>query len=161
MIKKRTKYNVSKDKEARTCNGIVFDSALEMRYYKEYVLPKVESGEILFFDRQKDYELQPSFIRDGKRIRSIGYRADFVLQYANGREVVVDIKGHADNEAILKRKMFMYVYPDVDYQWISWSKTDGWVTYEEVQEQRNQKHRDTLAKKKKNQELKKGIFVND
>ena len=39
-----------------------------MKYYKEVVLPGVASGEITSFELQKKYQLQPSFIHDGKRI---------------------------------------------------------------------------------------------
>ena len=37
----RTKFNVDKQKEARTYDGIVFDSQLEMRYYSEVIIPCV------------------------------------------------------------------------------------------------------------------------
>lgn len=42
----RTKFNVDKETDTRTCDGIVFDSRLEMRYYSDVVLPGVENGEI-------------------------------------------------------------------------------------------------------------------
>ena len=54
----RTKFNVDKDKEKRTCNGIVFDSVLEMKYYRDVVIPKKESGEITHYELQKKYILQ-------------------------------------------------------------------------------------------------------
>ena len=133
MARGYTKYHVPKDKSRRTYDGIVFDSVLEMRYYREVVLPGVESGEITSFELQKKFQLQPSFTRDGKRIRSIDYIADFVLLYADGHEVVIDTKGKADTTALLKRKMFYYRYPDVDYRWITYSKKDGgWVLYDDV-----------------------------
>ena len=40
-----SKFNVSKDKTRRTFAGIIFDSELEMKYYRDFVLPKIESGE--------------------------------------------------------------------------------------------------------------------
>ena len=42
-----SKFNVSKDASKRTYDGIVFDSALEMRFYKEVLLSKLESGEVV------------------------------------------------------------------------------------------------------------------
>lgn len=36
----RTKFNVDKDKAKRTCEGIVFDSVMEMKYYRDVVLPQ-------------------------------------------------------------------------------------------------------------------------
>ena len=50
----RTKFNVDKQKEARTYDGIVFDSQLEMRYYSEVIIPCVENGEIKNFELQKN-----------------------------------------------------------------------------------------------------------
>ena len=140
MSKGYTKYHVPKDKSRRTYDGIIFDSVLEMRYYKEVILPGVASGEITSFELQKKYQLQPSFIHDGKRIRSIDYIADFVLQYSDGREVVVDTKGKADATALLKRKLFYYKYPEIDYQWITYSSIDGgWVSYDDVKKNRKER----------------------
>ena len=143
MSRKYTKFHVSKDPSVRTYDGIVFDSILEMRYYKEVVLPGVASGEITSFELQKKYQLQPSFMHDGKRIRSIDYIADFVLQYADGREVVVDTKGKADQTALLKRKLFYYHYPTIDYQWIAYSKIDGgWIEYDKLKQNRKERKKE-------------------
>ena len=140
MSKGYTKYHVPKDKSRRTYDGIVFDSVLEMKYYKEVVLPGVASGEITSFELQKKYQLQPSFIHDGKRIRSIDYIADFVLQYSDGHEVVVDTKGKADTTALLKRKLFYYKYPEIDYQWITYSSIDGgWISYDDAKKSRKER----------------------
>lgn len=140
MSKGYTKYHVPKDKSRRTYDGIVFDSVLEMKYYKEVVLPGVASGEITSFELQKKYQLQPSFIHEGKRIRSIDYIADFVLQYSDGHEVVIDTKGKADATALLKRKLFYYKYPEIDYQWITYSSIDGgWVSYDDVKKNRKER----------------------
>lgn len=131
---RRSKFNVGKDKSDRTYDGIVFDSAVEMRYYKEVIVPQSACGEITYYERQKKYELQPSYIYQGKKIRPIDYKADFYIEYKNGNKVVVDIKGCPDSVAKLKRKMFSYKYPQIDYQWIGYSKVSGgWKTYEEIQ----------------------------
>ena len=65
----RSKYNVSSNKERRTFGGIVFDSELEMKYYRDVVQPKVNSGEIVKYELQKKYELQPAFKYNGKLVR--------------------------------------------------------------------------------------------
>lgn len=65
----RSKYNVSSNKERRTFGGIVFDSELEMKYYRDVVQPKVNSGEIVKYELQKKYELQPAFKYNGKSVR--------------------------------------------------------------------------------------------
>lgn len=146
---KRSKFNVDKDKAKRTCNGIVFDSELEMKYYRDVVLPGVESGRIKYYELQKPYELQPKFVHDDKTVQPIKYVADFYIEYADGSSEVIDTKGIPDSTAIVKRKMFWYVYPDIKYIWITWSKIDGgWCDYEYVKQQRN------LRKKNKKEHLK-------
>lgn len=72
----RTKFNVDKDKSKRTYNGIVFDSVLEMKYYRDVICPKVESGDITDVKLQVKYELQPKFIHDNKTVQAINYVAD-------------------------------------------------------------------------------------
>ena len=80
----RTKFNVDKDKGKRSCNGVVFDSQLEMRYYRDVLLPRVESGEVLRYELQKKYILQDGFERNGKKILPITYIADFYIEYSDG-----------------------------------------------------------------------------
>ena len=65
----RSKYNVSSNKERRTFDGIVFDSELEMKYYRDVVLPKVNSGEIVKYELQKKDELQSAFKYNEKSVR--------------------------------------------------------------------------------------------
>lgn len=132
MSREKSKFNVDKDKAKRTYNGIVFDSVLEMKYYRDVICPKVESGDITDVKLQVKYELQPKFIHDGKSVQAINYVADFVITYSNGIVEVIDTKGCPDSVAILKRKLFWYHYPTVDYKWITWvKKFGGWIDYEE------------------------------
>lgn len=130
----RNKYKVSA-KEDRTYDGIVFDSKAEMKYYRDVVLPGVASGEIADFELQKPYELQPGFKRDGKTVRAITYVCDFYLVYADGRTEVVDIKGMATPEAMLKRKLFMYKYPEENLLWLVERKA-GWMRYEDCKKRK-------------------------
>ena len=128
------------DKSKRTYDGIVFDSALEMRYYRDVLLPKVESGEIVSYELQKPYELQPRFKHDGKTVLPIKYIADFFIVYSDGREEVIDTKGKPDSVALLKRKLFWYHYPTVNYKWICYSKIDGgWCDYDYVKSQKTKR----------------------
>lgn len=100
----------------------------------------MESGKITECRRQIPYELQPAFIHDGKRVLAITYVADFVLRYADGSEEVIDIKGCPDATAIIKRKMFWHRYPDIKYEWITYSKIDGgFVPYEYVKAERKKR----------------------
>lgn len=135
----RTKFNVDKDTDKRSFNGIVFDSVLEMKYYRDVVLPQMESGVIIYYELQKKYILQDGFIRNGKRVLPITYIADFYIEYSDGHSVVVDIKGCPDTTAKLKRKLFWYKYPDTDYQWITYiKKFGGWGNYDEFNKLRRE-----------------------
>ena len=133
MIKiNRSKFNVDKDKSKRTHNGIVFDSVLEMKYYRDVLCPAVESGDVVSYELQKPYELQPKFRHDEKSVQSIKYVADFFIVYKDGHEEVIDTKGCPDSVALLKRKLFWYKFPEVDYKWVTWvKKFGGWIEYEE------------------------------
>ena len=123
----RSKYNVSDSPESRTYEGIVFDSKVEMKYYRDVVLPLVGSGNIVKCELQKPYILQPKFTRNGKTIIAIE---------------VIDIKGMPDSVAKLKRKLFWYVYPNIDYKWVCWSKVDGgWCDYDIVTKNRQNRKR--------------------
>ena len=73
----RSNFKVDKDKEKRTYDGITFDSQLEMRYYRDVLCPCVESGDVVHYELQKKYELQPKYIHNGKTVLPIVYVADF------------------------------------------------------------------------------------
>lgn len=156
MANKKSKYNVNiESAEKRTYNGIVFDSIQEMKYYRDWLCPRVESGDVIKYELQKKYELQPKYTRNGIVVRSIDYVADFVIYYNDGSFQVIDIKGCPDSLALTKRKMFWYVYPDIDYRWISYSKTYGdekngfWMEYDDLKKKRS---RARLEKKKNKKE---------
>lgn len=150
-----SKFNVSNDREKRTYNGIVFDSVMEMRFYRDVVLPQAESGDIARYELQKEYILQPEFInRDGKKVKPITYVADFYIEHDDGRIEVIDTKGCADSSAKLKRKLFWYKYPELNYRWICYSKCDGgWVDYEFVNQQRKLRKKQRAAQKKEKEKL--------
>lgn len=131
-----SKYHVSA-KEGRTYNGIVFDSKAEMEYYRDVVLPGVASGDIVDFTLQKPYELQPKFTYNGKTVRAITYVCDFYLQYADGHTEIIDIKGMATTEALLKRKLFMYRYPEENCIWLV-KRSGGWVRYEDCKKRKKE-----------------------
>lgn len=112
-----SKYHVSA-REDRTYDGIVFDSKAEMEYYREVVLPLAAAGEIVQYELQKSFVLQPGFRNDGKAVRAITYVCDFYLIYKDGHSEVIDVKGMATPEAKLKRKMFLYKYPEENLLWV-------------------------------------------
>lgn len=146
----RSKYNVDHDSANRTYDGIVFDSVMEMKFYRDVLCPEVESGLVKRYDLQKEFVLQPKFTRDGKTVRPITYVADFYIEYIDGRKIVIDTKGCPDAKAMIKRKMMWYVYPDVDYAWMTYvKKYGGWIEYELAKKLRREAKR---AKKLKEEQ---------
>lgn len=138
----RSKFNVEKDREKRTFNGIVFDSRMEMKFYCDVICPGVESGGIKYYELQKPYELQPKFTHNNKSVLPITYVADFYIEYRDGRIEVIDIKGCPDSAALLKRKLFWYHYPDIKYSWITYvKKWGGWVDYDVIKKLRKEEKR--------------------
>ena len=135
--KKRSKYGVdqtTKGKQNRTVidrkteKEVCFDSLLEKRFYEDIVCAGLDSGEIVDYELQKKYKLQPSFRHNGKTIRAIDYVADFWVKYSDGSERVYDTKGGmVDPSAKIKRKLMYYIYPDLDYVWITHTKSTGWI----------------------------------
>ena len=144
----RSKYNVDKNVGRRTYEGIVFDSILEMKYYRDVILPKVASGEIKEVELQKEFILQEKFVRNGLSVQPIKYIADFAITYSDGRYEVIDTKGHPDTTATIKKKLFWKIYPDIDYKWMSYSADLGWTTFETLNKHKKMKKR--LAKEDKN-----------
>ena len=139
----RSKYGVNmspKAKKARTVHDehtgktIVFDSAAQKRYYDEYVVPLFRKGQIVDYDLQRRYELLPKFQRkNGQKIRRIDYVADFWLKFKDGHEEVKDVKGSGylvDPVAKIKRKLFYYYYPDIDFEWICYH-CGKWINWDE------------------------------
>lgn len=106
--KRRSKYNAQKT----TVDGITFDSKKEADYYCELRIMKM-AGEVIGFEMQVPYELQPKYQRNGKTVRAIKYVADFVVTYADGHVEVVDVKGVRTKEYRLKRKILEYKYPNI------------------------------------------------
>ncbi len=146
---KRSKFNVDQSnsgKQNRTYNNILFDSQTEMEYYRDIVCVGLKDGSIKDCQLQVKYELQSKYKYQNKNILAINYVADFVITYSDDSVIVIDIKGLADATAKLKKKLFHYRYPDINYIWICKSIIDGgWLEYDEVQKAR--------AKRKKEKKL--------
>lgn len=106
-----SKYHAEKTK----IDGIQFDSKKEADYYCELKMLKM-AGEVKEIDRQVVFELLPSYKRNGKTVRAITYRADFVVTYRDGSKNVIDVKGYQTDVYKLKKKMLLYRYPDINFQ---------------------------------------------
>lgn len=137
----------AKGKLRRTYKDVIYDSELELKYFKEVIETGLKDGTIKEYKRQIKYELQPKCKYQGENQLAINYVADFVITYVDGSIVVWDVKGQADATAKLKKKMFHYRYPEIDYRWVGKSDIDGgWLEYEIIEKAR--------AKRKKEKKLK-------
>ena len=101
------KYNARKT----AIDGITFDSLKEAGRYQELKLAE-RAGIIEGLTLKPRFTLQPGFSdNQGNRIRAITYTADF--QYMeNGRSVVEDVKGFETKTWNIKKKIFLYLYPE-------------------------------------------------
>lgn len=127
-----------------TVDGIQFDSQTEADYY-EYLKGLRETGEIIHIQCHPKYILQPKCERYGRNYQPITYTADFQIQTSLGRIIVIDVKGYGMEDAILKRKMFAYQYPDMELRWIAASKKysdTGWIDYDELMRLRRKAKRE-------------------
>ena len=154
MAKKKSysKFHVNltdKGKADRTYKNITYDSLLELKFFKEVVEVGLEDGTIIDCKRQVKYELQPKCVYKGEKILSIKYVADYVLTYADDSVIVWDVKGQADATAKIKKKMFHYRYPEIDYRWIGKSDVDGgWQEYSVIEKGRKERSKAKKAKDK-------------
>lgn len=98
--KRRGKYNVAPP-EQRTCDGILFDSKLEMQAYQRFKQAFGPDG----FKRQVTYTLLETKNPDTGRKETIRYIADFEFK-VGGRVLTVDIKGVQTAQFKLKLKLF-------------------------------------------------------
>jgi len=110
------KYQPPKKSKYHACrteiDGIKFDSKREAQYYAELKL-RQRAGEITGFALQPEFVLQEGYVRNGKNVRPIIYRADFKVLYPDGREEIVDVKGYRTREYKNKIKMLLKKYPEI------------------------------------------------
>lgn len=91
--------------------GHTFDSKAEFYYYQKLKLLE-KAGEVESFEMQKRFMLLEKFKHPAtdKTIRSITYTPDFIVNYADGSTIIVDVKGTRTAVFNLKAKMFMERY---------------------------------------------------
>jgi len=94
--------------------GIVFDSGREANRYLELKLLQ-RGGAISNLELQPKFVLQEPFTRGTVKYRAITYVADF-RYIENGAEVVEDAKGYATPEYLLKKKLLLAKWPDMDFR---------------------------------------------
>ena len=135
-MEKKDKYNVGKEQkdiEKRTFGNVIFASEMEMKYYRDVLLPEQKNGIIEKIIIQPRYLLQPKFHKYEKSHQPINYVSDFEVSYSDGRIITIDIKGQATEAAKIKRKIWDFVYPKRILLWITLSqKYGGWIEYDEL-----------------------------
>ena len=78
----------------------------------------------------------------------MNYVADFVIYFTNGDLLVVDTKGLPDATAKLKKKLMDYIYPELNYIWVGYSKKlGGWLEYSELEKKKKKQKKINLKMK--------------
>ena len=97
-------------------DGIKFDSRLEAERYAQLKLME-RAGAIRDLELQPEYELIPSFRKNGKTWRKATYKADFRYILAEDDSYIIeDVKGSTSvitDVFRLKQKLFEYRYPEL------------------------------------------------
>ena len=97
-------------------DGIKFDSKLEAKRYAQLKIME-RAGVIRDLELQPEYELIPSFKKDGKTWRKTVYKADFRYILAeDDKTIIEDVKGSTaviTDVFRLKQKLFEYKYPEL------------------------------------------------
>jgi hypothetical protein len=150
MYKKKSKFGVNTTKKGiskRTFEGIVFDSEMELKYYRDYLLPLKAQGMVKSITLQPIYLLQSKFVKNNKVYLPIKYVSDFEVEYTSGEIITVDVKGLPSPESKIKKKLFLYKYPDKELLWTTYSRQDGgWIEYDALCKLRSKRKRESKSK---------------
>ena len=96
-------------------DGIKFDSKLEAERYEQLKILE-RAGVIRDLELQPEYELIPSFMKNGKTWRRTLYKADFRYILAEDDSYIIeDVKGSTaviTDVFRLKQKLFEYKYQE-------------------------------------------------
>ena len=107
----RSKYN----SRITYVDGIRFASQAEAHRYAELKL-LLRAGEISDLKLQPKFEILPKHTDGaGKKHRAAYYIGDFEY-IENGKRVVEDVKGKPTELFRLKAKMFVQLYPAIDFR---------------------------------------------
>lgn len=104
-------------KSRRTMDGITFASMAEMNRYAELAMLE-KAGKITELGLQPTFALQDQYTHPVYGLqRPILYRADFGYdEPGNPKHVIEDVKGHYTEIYKLKKKLFLYLFPDIDFR---------------------------------------------
>lgn len=120
MRLQKSKYSAKKTVR----RGIKFDSKMEAEYYDQLLLLQ-RAGLITDLELQPSFTLLESFKQNGRTVRGVKYKADFMFTEL-GRTVVVDVKGVKTKDFIIKAKFFMSMYPEMELRLVTKSGS-RWV----------------------------------
>ena len=97
-------------------DGIRFASQKEGARYVELKLLE-RAGKIEKLELQPKYTLIAKFVtHKGEKIRELAYVADFrYIDTATGATVVEDVKGMKTDVYLIKRKLLLWRYPDINF----------------------------------------------
>lgn len=147
----RSKY---KNKQVEV-DGIIFDSALESKYYL-HLKQLQEQGIVKSFEMQKTYLLLEGYTIEGKKRQSIKFTPDFIVHYADGTARVIDVKGSEmaiSRDFPLRKKMFECRY-QMPLDVVMWSAIDGgWIEYEALKKARRLRKKNKEPSKKRGGEM--------
>ncbi|KIL35140.1 phage-like protein [Cohnella kolymensis] len=106
--------------------GEKFDSVMEGSYYQE-LLWMQKDGAIT------EIKCHPSYVLQDKP--KITYIADFLISFADGQQIIVDVKGKETSTFSVKRRLFKARFPDL--QLLVITKYRGqWVPIEDVKKEK-------------------------
>ena len=115
---KRSKYGVDQSaagKLERTCDGIAFDSKVEMRDYQTLKIAQ-ETGAITGLELQPRFLLQEKFTdAQGRKHRASYYVSDFKF-VRDGKTIAADRKGRKTAQYRDKIKRAILMYPEIEFQ---------------------------------------------
>ena len=103
---------MSKYNNKKTANG--FDSEMEELYYTKVLLTNFDAIDII--KQPKFILIDPDKSVKGLE-RGVNYISDF--QYTskkNGKIIVIDVKGKSTPDFIIKKKMFLNRYRDIEFR---------------------------------------------
>jgi hypothetical protein len=95
-------------------DGYKFDSLAELGRYQN-LRTMENNGDISNLVVHPRFILQEPFTYNHVRERAIAYEADFSYYEKDGKKIVEDVKGFKTKEYLLKRKLFLYKYPGVNF----------------------------------------------
>lgn len=107
----------------------------------------LESGAIVSCTPQVKYEILPKFTHNNKKYQAVHYISDFNTIDRNGIETVIDIKGLLKPMDVIKHKMLLSKYPDMNFLLLGYSRLDGgWVSLETISQGRKERKKLKILK---------------